>query len=241
MISISFRVNNNAKKSKTVNSFSKKHRHNYCNKQNDDCAKFVLSVSSDTFCDTLNGLNEQHLNHPKYVILRHLNINSLRNKFSSFKDLVLNETDVCLLSETKIDGSFPNSQIFAEGYRMFRKYSNKNGGGLILHVNKGIPGKLINLFDFKEGSGIIVFKFSTSNKKWLLLGNYEPPSQNELSHINEIKLVLDFFSCSYKNFLLLGDLNLSTENPNFKILLNSFDLKSLTKIPTCYKSLLYLH
>ena len=53
------------------------------------------------------------------------------------------------------------------------------------------------------------------------------------SFINEIKLSLNFFSSSY----LLGDFNLSTENPNFKNLLNSFDLESLIKIPTCYKLL----
>ena len=66
----------------------------------------------------LNGLHKQRLNHPKNVIIGHLNINSIRNKFSSFKDLVLKETDICLLSKTKIDDSFPNSQFFAEGYRM---------------------------------------------------------------------------------------------------------------------------
>ena len=38
--------------------------------------------------------------------------------------------------------------------------------------------------------------------------------------------------------LLLGDFNLSTGNPNFKNLLNSSDLESLIRIPTCYKSLL---
>ena len=110
---------------------------------------------------------------------------------------------------------------------MLQKDRNKDGGGLILYINEGIPGKLINLYDFKEGSEIIVFEFSISNKKWLLLGNYKPPSQNELSFINEIKLSLNFFSTSYENILLLGDFNVSTENPNFKILLNSFDLESL--------------
>ena len=120
---------------------------------------------------------------------------------------------------------------------MFRKDRNKNGGGLILYVNEDIPGKLLNSCNFKEGSEIIVFEFSISDKKWLLLGNYKPPSQNELSFINEIKLSLKFFSSSCENFLLLGDFNLSTENPNFKNLHNSFDLESLIKIPTCYKSL----
>ena len=48
------------------------------------------------------------------------------------------------MSETNIDDSFPNSQFFAEGYRMFRKDRNKNGGGIILYINDGIPGKLMN-------------------------------------------------------------------------------------------------
>ena len=110
----------------------------------------------------LNGLHEQCLNHPKNVIIGHLNISSIRNTFSSFKDLVLKETDICLLSESKID----DSQFFAEGCRMFRKDRNKNGGGFILHINEGILGKLINSYDVKEGSEIIVFEFSISNKTW---------------------------------------------------------------------------
>ena len=240
---MNFRVSSNANKekanqeSKTVNSSSKSHSRNYFNRQNEKSAKSVLTVSSDTPCDTLNGLHKQRLNHPKNAIIGHLNINSIRNKFSGFKDLVVKETDICLLSETKIDDTFPNSQFFAEGYKMFRKDRNKNGGGLILYVNEDIPGKLINSYNFKEASEIIVFDFRISNKKRLLLGNYKPPSQNELSFMNEVKLSLNFFSSSYENFLLLGDFNLSTENPNLKNLLNSFDLESLIKIPTCYKSL----
>ena len=224
MVGMNFSVNINTNKektnqeSKTVNSSSKNHSRNYSNRQNKESAKSVLTVSSDTPCDTLNGLHEQRLNHPKNVIFGHLNINSVRNKFSGFKDLVLKETDICLLTETKIDDSFPNSQFFAEGYRMYRKDRNKNGGGLLLYVNEGIPGKLINSYDFKEGSEIIVFEFSISNKKWLLLGNYKPPSQNELSFINEIKLSLNFFSSLYENLLLLADFNF-TENLNFKNLL----------------------
>ena len=47
--------------------------------------------------------------------------------------------------------------------------------------DEGIPGKLINLYDFREGSESIVFEFCISNKKWLLQGNYKPPSPNHLS------------------------------------------------------------
>ena len=135
MVGMNFRVSINAYKekanqeSKTVNSSSKSHSRNYSNRQNKESPRSILTVSSDTPCDTLNVLHEQRLNHPKNVIIGHLNTNSIRNKFSGFKDLVLKETDICLLSETKIDDSFPSSQFFAEGYRMFRKDRNKNGGG----------------------------------------------------------------------------------------------------------------
>ena len=237
---VSINANNKEKanqESKTSNSSSKNSSRNYSNRQNKESSKSLLTVSSDTPCDTLNGLHEQRLNHPKNVIIGHLNDNSIRNKFSGIKDIVPKETDICLLQETKIDGSFPNSKFFADGYRMFRKDRNKNGDVLILYINEGIPGKLINSYDFKEGSEIIVFEISISNKKWLLLGNDKPPSQNELSFINEIKLSLNIFSSSYADFLLLGDFNLSTENTNFENLLDSFDLESLIKIPTCCKSL----
>ena len=151
--------------SKTLNLSSKNFSCNYSNKQNKESAKSVLTVASDTPCDTLNDLHEQRLNHPKHVIIGHLNINSITNKFSGFKDLAFKETDIYLLTETKKDDSFPNFQFFAECYTMLRNNRIKNAGGLMLYVNEGILGKLINSYDLKKGAEIIVFKFSISNKK----------------------------------------------------------------------------
>ena len=75
IVVMNFRVSINAnkekpnKEQKTVNLSSKNHSRNYSNKQNKESAKFVLKISSDTPCDTLNGLHEQRLDHPKNVIL----------------------------------------------------------------------------------------------------------------------------------------------------------------------------
>ena len=71
----------------------------------------------------------------------------------------------------------------------------------------------------------------------LLLGNYRPSSQNDLSFINELNLALKFFSPIYEKFVLLGDFNLSTESPNLKNFMCSFALESLINSPTCYKSI----
>ena len=76
---------------------------------------------------------------------------------------------------------------------MHRKNRTKNGGGLLLYVNENLPGKIINSYKFKENSEIILFEFSVSNKKWLLLDNYKSPSQKDLSIMNELNLALNFF------------------------------------------------
>ena len=198
-----------------------------------------FSESSDTLNDDLIGLSKQRLKYPKNLTIGHLNINSVRNKFSSLQQTVLSKTDILLLSETKIDDSFPNSQFYAEGFKMYRKDRTKTGGGLLLYVNENLPGKIINSYKFKENSEIIVFEFSVSNKKWLLLGNYRPPSQNDLSFISELNLALNFFSPMYENFVLLGNSNFFTENPDFMCFyvnfMCSFDFESLINSPTFYK------
>ena len=80
----------------------------------------------------------------------------------------------------------------------------KTGGGLLLNVNENLPSKIINSYKLKENSEIILFEFSVSNKKWLLLGIYRPPSQNDLSFISELNLALNFFSPMYETLFCLA-------------------------------------
>ena len=236
--SIRIRNKNKGKRKKNKVSFRnsvEKSSYEHIGLSNNNSNESFLSESSDTLNDDLIGLSKQRLKYPKTLTIGHLNINSVRNKFPSFQQTVLNKTDILLLSETKID-SFPNSHLYPEGFKMYRKDRTKTGGGLLLYVNENLPGKIINSYKFKEKSEIILFEFSVSSKKWLLLGNYKPPSQNDLSFISELNLALIFFSPIYENFVLLGDFNLSTENPNLKNFMCSFDLESLINSPTCYKS-----
>ena len=59
--------------------------------------EFFLSESSDTLNDDLIGLSKQCLTYSKNLIIGHLNINSMRNKFSSLQQTVLSKTDILLL------------------------------------------------------------------------------------------------------------------------------------------------
>ena len=55
----------------------------------------------------------------------------MRNKLLILQQTVLNKTGVFLLSEAKIDDSFPDSK-FAGGFKIYCKDRTKNGGGLVV-------------------------------------------------------------------------------------------------------------
>ena len=48
---------------------------------------------------------------------------------------------VLIISETKIDNSYPNSQFIINGYHMYRKDRVKGGGELIVYFASSIPSR----------------------------------------------------------------------------------------------------
>ena len=80
----------------------------------------------------------------KRVIFAHLNINSIRNKFEFLaKDLASN-VDLLMISETKIDNSFPKGQFLVKGFcEPFRIDRNIHGGGILFYIREDIPVKLL--------------------------------------------------------------------------------------------------
>ena len=70
---------------------------------------------------------------------------SLRNKFDSLIDIINNNIENPMISETKLDSSFPTEQFqihgFSEPYRFDR---DSNGGGILLYIRADILSKLIS-------------------------------------------------------------------------------------------------
>ena len=79
----------------------------------------------------------QYLSSP---LTGYLNINSVRNKIADLQIIIQNILlDYLVLSETKLDESFPNAQFNLDGYEIkVRRDRDKNGGGLIEFVRRGI-------------------------------------------------------------------------------------------------------
>ena len=60
--------------------------------------------------------------HPSNFIFAHVNVNSMCHKFASLQEILSkNCLDYFAVSETKLDGSFPNAQFSVKGFNLFRE------------------------------------------------------------------------------------------------------------------------
>ena len=59
---------------------------------------------------------------------------------------------------------------------------------------------------------LMAFELHQSNRKWLFLGIYQPPSQNDIEFLRRISLILDYYLPAYEHFMVIGDFNLPVEN-----------------------------
>ena len=71
--------------------------------------------------------------------------------------------------------------------------------------------------------------------KWLLLGIYHPPSQNDIYYFNQLDKAIDTYN-NYDKILLIGDFNAETTEPCLESFLYEHDLQNLVKENTCFKS-----
>ena len=163
----------------------------------------------------------------------HLSINYLRNKREFLEPFIRNHFDIFLVSETKLDSSFPESELRISGYRLFRKDRNQCGGGLIFYVNEDIPYKTINTFNFPNSLEVLPLEINLRNKK-ILISCHKPASLNDEYFLDQLHGAFSFYSTTYGNLFLLGDFKISRDDELLKEFCNSFSLGHLIKTPTSY-------
>ena len=64
------------------------------------------------------------------ILLGHPNINSIRNKFESIREIISNNVGICLISEIKLTETILKSQFQIDGYQSKRRDRTCFGGGL---------------------------------------------------------------------------------------------------------------
>ena len=148
------------------------------------------------------------------LIFATLNINSIRNKFEELKSLIVGNIDVLIVTETKLDDSFPSPQFFIQGYSApYRLDRNKRGGGILIYVREDISSKQLTKHTFNHDIEGIFLELNLNKYKLLIFGTYHPPTQEKQYYLNNISNSLDLYLRDYDRFMLIGDFNISESEP----------------------------
>ena len=126
------------------------------------------------------------------AIIGHLSINSFRNKFAFIEDII-NLFDVFLVSESKLDYTFPSNQFRINGCKTFRLDCNRFGGGLILDINENISCKPLQEHIHLPNFEVFAIEFYQNNQKLLLLRLYKAPNQKTSDFIQNLSSRLALF------------------------------------------------
>ena len=115
-----------------------------------------------------------------------------------------------VISETKLDDSFPESQLKISWYSSpFRLDRDQNSGGIMVFVREDITAKFLSFEDKPIEAPFIELNFR--KKTWLLSCSYNPNKNIISNHLRQLRNSLDLYSAKYENIILIGDFNVSPE------------------------------
>ena len=183
----------------------------------------------------LENLKEKNSERP---VIAHLNINSISSKFEPLTLMIKDSVDFLLVTESKIDDTFPHGQFRIEGFsRPIRLDRNKNGGGMIIFIRD-------DLLCWEKTPRVLYpelectfLELRIRQSKWLLVVGYNPHKEYIGKFLRCISRELDKLLPEYENLFMLGDWNSSVEETEMSDFCDMYMLENLIKDPTCFKNL----
>ena len=137
------------------------------------------------------------------------NVRGLNTKISDFYTNVhLENYDIILLTETWLTASTTSSMLFPAHYNVFRcDRQGKRGGGVLIAVNSKLNAKPILYFDQNIEAIWLEIEYENCNK--FIIGNsYLPPNLDNLTYINYLEQIINYFENSKHKLVIAGDFNL---------------------------------
>ena len=186
----------------------------------------VINVTSPSL---LFENKKQRIRNPNKIIIGNLNINSLPNKFEQLKDIVMQHIDIFVLTENKLDDTFPAAQFLVNGFsERYRLDRNRKGGAVMVYIREDIASKLLDKHVFPYDMEGLFVELNFRKCKWLLFGTYHPLSQADIYYFDNLDKTFDTYS-SYEKRLLIGDFNKKISEPCIDSFIYEHDLQNLVK------------
>ena len=184
----------------------------------------------------LQALKAKNVDRP---IIAHLNINFLAPKFEPLESIIQDNIDIILVSETKLDDTFPSDHFLIKGYgKPIRLDRNCHGGGILFFVRDDLPCRELKSHNLPKNVEGIFIEITLGKTKWLIMGGYNPHKDTTSYFLSHISKELDKFLPSYDNILLMGDFNSCVSENAMHEFCEMYSLENLIKSPTCYKNVL---
>ena len=182
-------------------------------------------------------LKKRKISNPNNLIIGHLNINSIRYKYECLNDIIDKNVDILLISETKLNDSFPTGQFLMNGFHLpFRKDRTDKGGGLLFYIQEDVPCREI-MVTLESNKEAIFVEINLRKRKWLIIGGYNPDKAKIPNFLSCIESQLNDLCQKYENIILMGDLNSEMSEERMNIFCNTYYYKCLVKEPTCFKNI----
>ena len=87
--------------------------------------------------------------------------------------------DVLMITETKLDESFPEQQFITEGFNIpFRLDDNRHGKGLLLYIHHNINSVFLKSYVFPDNIEAFFIEILLKSCKWLICCSYNPKRIN---------------------------------------------------------------
>ena len=105
-----------------------------------------------------------------------------------------------------------------------------------MYIKEGIIHNKLGTLDLGQQVQILPIEINIRKQKWLLLPIYRPPTQNRIFFMNNIARMVDNYFANIENILIIGDFNMEVHENDLAQLSLDYNLYSLLKSPTCFKT-----
>ena len=148
----------------------------------------------------------------------------------------MNNFDILLIGETKLDSSFPDAQFFIEGYnKPLRLDVPERSGGLLVFTKPHLPTKQLKRGKILMDMQIIIFELNLQKEKWLMVSVYKHRALDATYFLNWLSQIIDFFSIMYEKQVIIRGFNAAADNKSMREFVGLYDLINLIKTTTCFK------
>ena len=130
------------------------------------CGTSGLPSEIENEANCFDELKALRLKYPRNVMTSYINTNSVRNKFTDFSEMVGDYIDILVISETKIDSSFPTSQFVIDGFKSpYRLNVSRNSSGVLVYVRDSLLSKQLNVIGTQPDIQVVPFDINVRKQK----------------------------------------------------------------------------